>query len=368
MIAETSRYADDRDGITRPLPDDPVLAAGARDLLIGWVASLHEHAVRLPDPLDARSWRDHMDARRDVLAAEELVRSPLNLVVTSAFSRPELDAVLFWARDMAAQVRTAGGLHLVLGANGLLRPGSTGVLLGLEDLGPVRSAQDVTALIEAGVRMAGVAYNHGSALGCGLAQHDTGLTAFGHATIGELERRGVVIDVAHAGDRTALETAEAASGPVVVSHVGSREVWDSPRMKPDAVLAAVAERGGVVGIEAAPGSTRVHTRRSGHTVDDVLDHVEHCAEVLGMGAVAIGADTFYGDHVGLYRALGSQPMRPPDAVPFSAPLVAGADNPSEVPVQLAFGLLARGWQPDDVAAVLGGNVRRLLAAVLEDAR
>lgn len=344
----------------------PAQEERASALLSGLVVSLHEHPVLLPSPLTAETWAAHMAAAVDVLAAEEIASSPLDLVVATCFSQSDPDFVASWVRSMCSQIAAAAGLRAVRSVADLDAAG-VGVALGLEDLGTAERIDDIDALADSGIVMAGVAYNHGSLLGCGLAQHDTGLTAFGRAAIDRMNARGMVVDVSHAGDRTSLEAIAASSSPVVANHAGARAVWDSTRMIPDDVIRAIAESGGVIGIEAAPGSTRTRRDHAGHSIADVAVHIEYCAEAFGVQAVALGGDTFYGDHVGLYRALGSRGSEPPaGAAPFDLEPVAGADNPSELPVQVCRTLLARGWADADIAAVLGGNARRVLAAVLPE--
>lgn len=361
-------YARGRDGSTaEPRAMTPEQEQRVDALLDGPVVSLHEHPVRLPEPLTAESWAVHMAGARDVLAVEELEASRLDLVVATCFSQPDPRFVERWAATMAEQIVSADGLRPLLGADDLAPAAAIAVGLGLEDLGTVHDLAGVEDLRRRGIVMAGVAYNHGSLLGGGLAQdEDTGLTPFGREAIAIMNRIGMLVDVSHAGDRTAIEAAEASARPIVINHAGARALWGSRRMVPDVVIRAVAEGGGLIGVEAAPGSTRTRPTAPDHDIDDVVRHVEHCAESFGVGAVAIGGDTFYGDHVGLYRALGSRGSEPPaGAEPFDLEPVAGADNPSELPVALARGLVVRGWSDTDVAAVLGGNALRVLRAGLE---
>lgn len=367
------QYATGGDARTLPLVVlDAAGEARAAALLAGPVVSLHEHPVRLPHPLTAASWGAHMAGTVDVLAGDELAASDLDLVVATCFSQPDPAFVASWAASMAAQIAGHPGLRSLRSGADLETLGTPGagvaVALGLEDLGTVQNLDDLDGLARAGIVMAGVAYNHGSPLGCGLAQHDdTGLTAFGREAIARMNELGMVVDVSHAGDRTSLEAVDASAHPVAINHAGAQALWGSTRMVPDAVIRAAVARGGVIGIEAAPGSTRTRPGAADHGVADVVRHIEYCAETFGIGAVALGGDTFYGDHVGLYRALGSRGSEPPaGATPFDLEPVAGADNPTELPVQVCRSLVARGWSDPDIAAVLGGNARRLLSVVLPE--
>ena len=132
-----------------------------------------------------------------------------------------------------------------------------------------------------GVRCAGLAYNAGSALGGGLAQPtDPGLSQHGRSAIRLMNALGMLIDLSHVGDRTALEASAASRHPVVITHAGARRLWNTRRLKPDDVLRACAETGGVIGIEAAPGSTRV-PGSAGHDLNAVMAHAECCATWSG---------------------------------------------------------------------------------------
>jgi membrane dipeptidase len=359
-------YATGGDAVTADLP--PLDVDGQvrlEALLSGVVASLHEHPVRLPDPLSAESWAAHLAAGADVLAGDELAASDLDLVVATCFSQPRAEYVFSWAASTTAQIEAHPALRTVRSARDLDGQPGVAVALGLEDLGTVRAVDDIDALAAAGIVTAGVAYNAGSSLGCGLDQHDTGLTAFGEDAIARMNAVGLLVDVSHAGDRTSREAIDASALPIVINHAGAQALWGSTRMVPDAVIGAAAERGGVIGIEAAPGSTRTRPMDADHTVDDVVRHVEHCAERFGHECVALGGDTFYGDHVGLYRALGSRGSTPPQgAAPFDLNPVRGADNPTELPRQVAARLIARGWSDAQIADVLGGNALRVLAVSL----
>ncbi len=238
--------------------------------------------------------------------------------------------------------------------------------LALEDLTSVgEDLAGVEVLYGLGVRSAGLTYNAANALGCGLAVvDDTGLTSRGRAAVRLMNAIGMVVDLGHVGDRTSIEAAEHSTRPVVISHAGARSVWASARMKPDDVLRAMAATGGVIGVEAAPNSTRV-SGQAEHNLDAVMRHVEYCAELVGVRHVALGPDTMFGDHVGLYAATGASPMPPPPGEPpATSTYVAGFENPGETHRNAAGWLVAHGWTDEDIAAVLGGNVARVVEEVL----
>ncbi|MFQ1000510.1 dipeptidase [Modestobacter sp. SSW1-42] len=334
------------------------------ELLAGPVVSLHDHPIRLPDPLTTDSWREHSTGNRDTLGVEGLRRSGLDVVFASALADPSVDRLLEWSARLAP--RTAEGVAVVDGWAAAQSFPGTAVLLALEDLDCVgRDLGVIDRLAEAGFRSAGLAYNGGNPLGGGLGQAvDPGLSALGRDAVRLLEERRVVVDLAHAGDRTTIAAAAVATRPVVVSHAGARALWPSPRMKPDDVLRAVADTGGLIGVEAAPGSTRV-AGRPGHDLDAVMAHVEHVAGLVGVAHVALGPDTFFGDHAGLYAAAGWRPAPVPGHEDLPLPAtVTGMENPGEAPAQAAAWLVAAGWSDADATAVLGGNALRVLEELL----
>ena len=221
----------------------------------------------------------------------------------------------------------------------------------------------VDVLYGFGVRCMGITYSESNALGSGLREkHDGGLTDLGHAVVKRMNRLGMTIDLAHVGDRTSLDVIEASDRPVTITHAGARALWPTRRMKPDEVLRALAAKGGVIGIEAAPHTTisSLHPR---HSLDSVMDHVEHCAELIGIDHVALGPDTLFGDHVGLHHAFADALSigRIMEGVTYERVThVEGMENPGEAMRNAVGWMVKRGWSDGDIAKVAGGNVIRVL--------
>lgn len=81
-----------------------------------------------------------------------------------------------------------------------------------------------------GVRMMHLTYNRRNPIGDGAGEpNDGGLSDFGHAVVAEMNRLGVIVDVAHSGWRTSLEAARASKLPMVASHAG----WERGRCVTD---------------------------------------------------------------------------------------------------------------------------------------
>ena len=163
------------------------------------------------------------------------------------------------------------------------------------------------------------------------AKHN-GLTAFGRATVKEMNRIGMIIDTAHCSHATLHGVLAHSRQPVILSHTGPAALRKTSRHLDDDTLRAVAKRNGVVGIWPA-------IPRGGH-LESFLDAIDHVRARIGADHVAIGTDA-YG-------------LRGATAIP----------NHKSFPL-IAAGLLRRGCPEADVAKIVGGNCMRLFHHVKE---
>jgi membrane dipeptidase len=245
--------------------------------------------------------------------------------------------------------------------------GQIAFVISLEGAAMIENELDrIDVLYGLGVRCLGIAYSEGNALGAGLKEpRDGGLTVFGRKAVKRMNQLGIAIDISHSGDQTALDTIEASRYPVFITHAGARALWDSPRLKPDHVIKACAERGGVIGIEAAPHTTitRNHPR---HSIESVMEHFEYCVDLVGIDHVTFGPDVLFGDHVGLHDTLtealslsASKGKQPYPKVDF----VDGLENPAEAFPNIVRWLVKHNYSDDEIAKVIGGNTMRVLEQV-----
>ena len=223
-----------------------------------------------------------------------------------------------------------------------------------------------------GLRSLGITYSESNALGNGLKEHrDGGLTNFGRRAVERMNKVGLLIDCSHCGDRTTLDTVQWSEKPVVLSHIGARALWDSKRLAPDEVIEAVAAKGGVIGIEAAPHTTLTGNNRT-HNLEALMEHFEHVKALVGIDHVGFGPDTTYGDHVGLHRVYAAalslkeskgagRPGQEYDEVEF----VDGIENPTEGGHNILRWLVREGYSDDEIAKVMGGNALRVMRLAWE---
>ncbi len=221
-----------------------------------------------------------------------------------------------------------------------------------------------------GLRSLGITYSESNALGSGLKEErDGGLTAFGKRAVERMNKVGLLIDCSHTGDQTALDTIKHSSKPIILSHIGAKALWGTNRLAPDDVLKACADKGGVIGIEAAPHTTLTPSKTI-HNLDAVMEHFEYIKDLVGIDHVTMGPDTLYGDHVGLHGAYSaalslkaSKGHGNPDLEYTPVEYVDGLENPTEGSYNIVRWLVKHGYSEEDIAKVMGQNTLRLLGEV-----
>ncbi|HEX9732751.1 MAG TPA: membrane dipeptidase [Thermoanaerobaculia bacterium] len=231
--------------------------------------------------------------------------------------------------------------------------GKIGVLIGFQNSDHFRTLNDVEVFHRLGQRVSQLTYNERNRLGDGCyVRRDRGLTAFGAQVVAEMNRLGMVVDVSHCGERTSLDAVEVSQKPVLITHSNCKAlVPGHPRCKSDRVIRRMAAGGGVMGITIVRGFV---SRKGSPTVEDLLDHFDHVARLVGPEYVGLGSDADVdildprtGRERSIYHIRGMEP-----AVRV---------------YQIAAGLLRRGYSRDDVELVIGGNFRRALLNVWLDA-
>lgn len=222
-----------------------------------------------------------------------------------------------------------------------------------------------------GIRMMHLTYQRRNMIGDGCGEKsDAGLSDFGRAVIGEMNRVGVIPDCAHSGWRTSLEAAQVSRKPVVASHTTCAALDSHPhaRSKPDNVIRAVADSGGYVGICCIP-----RFLRGSGDLAMLLNHIDHAVRKFGVDHVAIGTDIAYSSQNSTAERRKVPRLRP-RREEFRS--LWPADDFRETPSMresLAWtnwplytvGLVQRGYSDEDIRKILGGNVLRVARAALD---
>lgn len=204
-----------------------------------------------------------------------------------------------------------------------------------------------------GLRSMQITWNLRNELADGVKEERTGggLTHFGEAVVREMDRLGMLIDLAHISRPGWFDVLEVASRPVCCTHSNCRKVFHHFRTVDDDQIKALAQTGGVLGVNAI--ATMVGKPA---TLDGLVDHISHIADLVGIDHVGLGLDFVKDDG----------PLYPEDEI-FGVGenrLIPDFENEDDLP-NITECLLKRGFGENDIRKVLGGNFLRLLGAVLK---
>ena len=204
-----------------------------------------------------------------------------------------------------------------------------------------------------------------------------GLSAFGKDVVREMNRLGMIVDISHVSDKTFYDTLGVSTKPLIASHSSCRALSNVPRNMTDDMIRALAQKGGVIGINFGEGfltpagaanlQNAIQTmsyndptltgkaldeyaaqqyikqyrtsNKSRATLDDAVAHIDHAVKLAGIDHVGIGSD---------YDGIESTPQ--------------GLEDVSKMPALVA-ALRKRGYSDADLRKIQGGNFLRVLREV-----
>lgn len=189
-----------------------------------------------------------------------------------------------------------------------------------------------------GVRMLSFAWNYRTpfADGLGAKRAASKLPDLGVQALEEMERLGMVFDVSHLSDSNFWDVADVMKGPFIASHSNCRDVCDHQRNLTDDMIRALADHGGVMGMNFAPA----FVAKENATVEKVVDHVDHIIDLVGPDYVGLGSD---------FDGIGQPPV--------------GLEDVSKMP-NITRVLVKREYSDEDIFKILGGNHLRVFKNVL----
>jgi membrane dipeptidase len=199
-------------------------------------------------------------------------------------------------------------------------------------------------------------------------EHHNGLTDFGRQVVREMNRLGMLVDISHVADKTFWDVLEVSTAPPFASHSSCRALSNVPRNMTDDMIVALAKKGGVVQVnfaceflsqKTADASMAFFARPNAPnltendpaalaeyrknvppaTLADVVAHIDHIVKIAGINAVGIGSD---------FDGIGCAPE--------------GLEDVAKFP-NLTRALLEKGYSPDSIRKIYGGNTLRVMRAV-----
>lgn len=208
-------------------------------------------------------------------------------------------------------------------------------LEGADALGP--DVEMLYLLEQLGLRSLGLTWNNRNLLADGVGEEPTagGISKKGREIVRLMDNLGIILDLSHSSICSFYDALELYSKPILVTHANARALCNHPRNLNDNQLKALADNGGVIGINQVPD----FIKEDAHPVmDDLLDHLVYIAELIGVEHLALGSD-FDGDDVLLMPGV-EEYTRWPD-------LLSG-----------------RGFTRNEIAMILRENALRVIKAVL----
>lgn len=184
-------------------------------------------------------------------------------------------------RDLVTPCRTFGELEQARAE------GKLAAVLTVEEGGVCKGElEKLRTLHRLGVRMLTLTWNHENELGFPNGQSG-GLKERGGAFLAEMETLGVIPDVSHLNEEGFWDVCRLARKPFAASHSSARTLWPHRRNLTDEQIKAVADRGGVVGVNFyADFLADSETTRTA----DIVRHMKHMVDVGGLEVVALGSD------------------------------------------------------------------------------
>jgi membrane dipeptidase len=267
----------------------------------------------------AQFWSVHVDVEDPAPAKQQLEQIEIAHRIIEAYP----DALEFAA--------SASDIQRVFGA------GKIASLLGIEGGHVIENSLGaLRAFYRAGVRYMGLTHfsnTDWADSGTDDVVND-GLSPFGEEVVREMNRMGMLVDIAHTSPATMSDALNVAEAPVIFSHAGAMALADHARNVPDSILRRLPENGGVLMQVFYPPYINVDEPVA--TISDVANHIEHIRDVAGIDHVGIGSDF--------------------DGIPT---YVQGLEDVSTFPA-LFIELARRGWTDEELKKLAGENLLRVM--------
>lgn len=166
------------------------------------------------------------------------------------------------------------------------------VLIGLEGLSSIGdNIELIDYFYDFGARHASLTWNEENALATGARGNPSrGLSELGKRAVRKINNNRMLLDVSHLNDKSFWDVVNETDKPIIASHSNCRALCDVPRNLTDEQMRKIAEFNGLVGINSF--NQFVHKDVDKQTIEMLVRHAVHMADVIGIDHVAIGMDYF----------------------------------------------------------------------------
>ncbi len=235
-----------------------------------------------------------------------------------------------------------------------------GIIFCLQGGGPIR--QDLGLLrvfYRLGIRCIHLTANVRNQISDSCMDRDPGgLTQFGLKVVREMNRLGIVIDVAQLSPKGCHDVLEESTDPIIASNSNARSLCDHPRNLDDDVIKRIGEKRGVIGVHCLPALICEDKKAS---LSNLIEHIDYIVDLTGPEHVGIGPDLLenwpeerYNCVWGAGQDLGGK------YITFKYP--TGLESIAEIP-NISVALSENGYSDAEIAGIMGGNLMRVFKAV-----
>jgi len=247
-------------------------------------------------------------------------------------------------------------LRLVLKKRDLIKVGETGTLSMMLNLeGATCVTRDLSFLqnyYHLGVRSMSLTHNNRNIFADGCAETSGGgLSYLGKRLIKEINKYGMILDLVHINEPSFFQALDLSQCPIVVSHSNAKKICNSFRNLTDGQLKALADRGGVVGLNCL--GFLIDDSFENQTVNRLLDHLDYIVELIGIDHVGFGPD-----YINYMMDLVMENLKGSTLFTGELQYAIGARNISFMQ-SIVTGLLLRGYKEEDIRKIMEQNFLRV---------
>lgn len=248
----------------------------------------------------------------------------------------EFAEIVYKASDMD-EIQNSGRIPIVLGMEGLS--------------GLCGNASLMTMLYKLGIRHASLTWNEENEFATGVASKNKnrGITEAGIKVIRTMEELGMIVDVSHANEKTFWDIYDHTEKPFIASHSNVYKLCSVPRNLKDDQIKAIAQRGGVIGINAWPD----FIDKDAPGLEKLVNHIDYIAEMVGVDHIGFGfdfCDFLNGDTTASFQA-------------GDTTAASDIEDATKIPKLLEL-LQEKGYRTQDIEKIAYKNMERIIKGLI----